>query len=89
MRDGPEAGRQAHNLEVGGSIPPPASSMSLRGIGGRSGTPKGRYGTEFLYDLWLEALWASKLALLIFIAVFAALMAAWFVQGRLLLEALP
>ena len=26
------------------------------------------------YDLWLEVLWAGKLALLIFVAVFAALM---------------
>ena len=28
----------------------------------------------YLYDLWLEVLWAGKLALLIFVAVFAALM---------------
>ena len=31
---------------------------------------------EHLYDLWLEALWASKLVLVIFVAVFAALMLA-------------
>ena len=47
---------------------------------GFAGVPHGRIFELFknlraaFYDLWLEALWASKLALLIFVAVFAALM---------------
>ena len=39
-----------------------------------SRAPEGLLG--HLYDLWLEILWAGKLALLIFIAVFTALMLA-------------
>ena len=39
-----------------------------------SRAPEGLLG--HLYDLWLEALWASKLVLVIFVAVFAALMLA-------------
>ena len=44
---------------------------------------------ELLRDAVCEAWWASTLALLIFVAVFAALMLSWWVTGKMALDALP